>query len=200
MSQLLGSPRCLCLLPSRAQTSVWPPGTTSTARAPIFSELPSAACRSQHWAHCAPTTLINPERVPFPVQPSVTFFQTPKNALGTSPTAEPYSPSPLPRLTLEPLGHAMLSSLFLLISSPCWSSGGLLSRHVLPPCILQIPLLLLAGMGSSPEDDGIIGGRFMQPLVTPDCTSALHRAALGTYFILVPCFGIKERKGSSVCA
>lgn len=55
-------------------------------------------------------------------------------------------------------------------------------------------------MGSSPEDDGIIGGRFMQPLVTPDCTSALHRAALGTYFILVPCFGIKEWKGSSVCA
>lgn len=40
----------------------------------------------------------------------------------------------------------------------------------------------------------------MQPLVMPDCTSALHRAALGTYFILVPCFGIKERKGSSVCA
>lgn len=75
--------------------------------------------------------------VPFPVQPLVTFFQTPTNAPGTSPTAEPYSPSPLPRLTLEPLGHAMLSSLFLLISSPCWSSGGLLSRHVLPPCILH---------------------------------------------------------------
>lgn len=100
VSQLLSSPWCLCLLPSRAQTSVWPPGTTSTARTSIFSELPLAACRSQHWAHRGPTTLINPERVPFPVQPSVTFFQTPKNALGTSPTAEPYGPSPLPRFAI----------------------------------------------------------------------------------------------------
>lgn len=38
--------------------------------------------------------------VPFPVQPSVTFFQTPTNAPGTSPTAEPYSPSPLPRFAI----------------------------------------------------------------------------------------------------
>lgn len=38
--------------------------------------------------------------VPFPVQPLVTFFQTPTNAPGTSPTAEPYSPSPLPRFTI----------------------------------------------------------------------------------------------------
>lgn len=40
----------------------------------------------------------------------------------------------------------------------------------------------------------------MQPLVTPDCTSAVRRAALSTYFILVSCFGIKEWKGSTVCA
>lgn len=102
-------------------------------RTPIFSELPSAACRSQHWVQRAPTTLINPEGVPFPVQPSATFFQTPTNAPGTSPAAKPRSPSPLPWLALEPLGHGALPPPSLLITSLCWSSGGLLGRHVLPP-------------------------------------------------------------------
>lgn len=91
-----------------------------------------------------------PKGVPFPVQPSVTSFQTPTNAPGTSPTAEPHSPSPLPQFAIGSR-NAFSSFSSSQASAGAWE-GSSADTCSLPASdrnriLHQIPLLLLSGDG-----------------------------------------------------